>query len=136
MKASRRSARAVLFAASAALSLALSPNAFAGGSGLDGFDEDEDRGSPFFGEVKDIKSGKSVEDARVVAELSSGGASLVTRSDAEGRYRIAGFGKDINPDDVIISCTKEGYKSIDTIRNRLSNDPNAPIEVDCLIEKQ
>ncbi len=136
MKASRRSARSVLFAASAALSLALSPNAFAGGSGLDGFDEDEDRGSPFFGEVKDIKSGKSVEDARVVAELSSGGASLVTRSDAEGRYRIAGFGKDINPDDVIISCTKEGYKSIDTIRNRLSNDPNAPIEVDCLIEKQ
>ena len=108
----------------------------AGGAGLDDMQDDDDRGAPFFGEVKDVNSGQNVEDARVVAELTSGGASLVTRSDAEGRYRIAGFGKDTNTDEVIISCSKEGYKLIDTIRNRLSTDANAPIEVDCLFEKQ
>ena len=136
MNAPRSKTRAGIIVAAALLSLCWCSVANAGGAGLDGMDDDDDRGAPFFGEVKDIKSGLNVEDARVVAELTSGGASLVTRSDAEGRYRIAGFGKDTSPDDVIISCSKEGYKLIDTIRNRLSNDPNAPIEVDCLFEKQ
>ena len=136
MGGNRRTIRNSLAVAVSCLAFGWMTAAPAGGAGLDGMDEDDDRGSPFFGEVKDVKSGQNVEDARVVAELSSGGAALVTRSDAEGRYRIAGFGKDINPDDVIIACSKEGYKSLDTIRNRLSDDPNAPIEVDCLLEKQ
>src|SRR5215472_17351997 len=81
-------------ATGAALALAASP-ALGGGSGLDEQD-DADAGTPFFGFVKDLDArGKAIPDAKVVAEIKGGNASLVTRADAQGHYRIAGFGKDV-----------------------------------------
>lgn len=108
----------------------------AGGGSLDEMDTDVDRGSPFFGEARDIKSGNSIGGTRVVAELHTGGTSLVTRTDTTGHYRIDGFGKEINPDDVKISCSKDGFKLVDVVRNRLSQEPGAPVEVDCLLDTE
>jgi hypothetical protein len=107
-----------------------------GGSGLDEQD-DADAGTPFFGFVKDLDArGKGIPDAKVTAEIKGGNASLITRADAQGHYRLAGFGKDVNPDAVEISCTVNGYKLERTPRRKLSNDPGAPVQVDCLMVKQ
>ena len=120
-----------------ALALALAgPAAWAGGSGLDEAD-DADAGTPFFGFVKDLDArGRGIADAKVVAEIKGGNASLVTRADAQGHYRITGFGKDVDPSTVEINCTVAGYTLQRAARRKLSNDPGAPVEVDCLMTKQ
>src|SRR5215471_154881 len=121
----------------AALALALAGTAaWAGGSGLDEQD-DADAGTPFFGFVKDLDArGKGIADAKVTAEIKGSNASLITRADAQGHYRLAGFGKDVNPDSVAITCTVDGYTLERTPRRKLSNDPGAPVQVDCLMVKQ
>ncbi len=120
------------------LALALAAgDAWAGGSGLDEQDDAADAGTPFFGFVKDLDArGKGIADAKVTAEIKGGNASLITRADAQGHYRLAGFGKDVNPDTVEITCSVDGYKLDRTPRRKLSNDPGAPVEVDCLMVKQ
>ncbi len=123
--------------AATALALTLAANgARAGGSGLDEQDDAADAGTPFFGFVKDIDSRTGIPDAKVTAEIKGGNASLITRADAQGHYRLAGFGKDVNPDTVEITCIADGYKLDRTPRRKLSNDPGAPVEVDCLMVKQ
>ena len=128
-----RFARCAL-AAGLAISLC-GTQAWAGGSGLDEQD-DADAGTPFFGFVKNVSLGGTIPDAKVVAEIKGGNASLVTRADAQGHYRITGFGKDVDPNTVEVSCSVAGYKLDKAIRRKLSNDPGAPIEVDCLMSKQ
>jgi hypothetical protein len=116
--------------------LAVSGGARAGGMGLDEQD-DEEQGTPFFGFAKDIDArGKGLPDTKVVAEIKGGNASLVTRTDAQGHFRIAGFGKDVDPNTIEITCSKDGYKLQRAARRRLSNDPGSPVEVDCLMAKQ
>ena len=120
----------------AGITLAVSGGAWAGGTGLDERDEDE-AGTPFFGFAKDLGlRGKGIADTKVVAEIKGGNASLVTRADAQGHYRITGFGKDVDAATVEITCSKEGYRLERAARRKVSNDPGAPIEVDCLMTKQ
>ncbi len=91
-------------------------------------------GPPFFGFVRDA-SGSAVGDARVTATVKSGGA-LVTTSNSIGVYKIAGFAKSINPDDIVISCAKDGYKQANVLRRpNGSGDMKDPIEVDCVLQK-
>jgi hypothetical protein len=54
-----------------------------------------------------------------------------------GLYKIPGFGKDVNPDDVAISCAKDGYKQANINRHpHPAGDMKDPIEVDCFLQKQ
>jgi hypothetical protein len=108
----------------------------AGGGSLDDNDEGQNAGTPFFGFVKDVDHGNVLNDAKVTAELKNGSASLVTRSDSQGHYRITGFGQDVDPNQVDIACSKDGYKLHRAVKRRLSNDAGAPVEVDCLMVKQ
>jgi hypothetical protein len=117
------------------LTIGLAGLAWAGGSGLDEQD-DADAGTPFFGFVKNVTLGGTIPDAKVTAEIKGSNAALITRADVQGHYRLSGFGKDVNPDNVAITCTVDGYKVTRTPRRKLSNDPGAPVEVDCLMEKQ
>jgi hypothetical protein len=110
--------------------------AFAGGVGF----TDEEMtsagdGPAFFGFVR-LVDGPGVADAKVTAELKNKGA-LVTRTDILGVYKIPGFGKDINPDDVIISCAKDGYKQANVRRRpHAAGDTKDPVEVECYLQKQ
>lgn len=122
----------LVIAAAAALALIsiISPPVWPGGSG----DEDEQRQdvASYFGFVKDA-GGKIIPDAKVKAELKGRGA-LVTRTNALGMYKIPGLIKDISPNDVTISCSKEGYRQIRTFR-RTPQNAKPPIQIECTMQR-
>jgi hypothetical protein len=92
-------------------------------------------GPSFFGFVR-LVDGPGIADAKVTAELKSRGA-LVTRTDIMGVYKIPGFGKDVNPDDVIITCAKDGYKQANVVRMpHDAGDTKDPVEIECYLQKQ
>jgi hypothetical protein len=95
----------------------------------------DDEGPSYFGFVREV-DGPGVSDAKVTAALKDSGA-LVTRTDIMGVYKIPGFGKDINPDDVTISCAKDGYTEANVLRRpRDNSDAKDPIEVECYLKKK
>src|SRR3954454_22479439 len=96
----------------------LSTAVWAGGSGFgDDDDAGEDEGPAYFGFVKD-SSGATVPDAKVTVAVKDRGG-VVTRTDALGAYKVPGFGKEISPNDVDVSCEKQGLKQTRTLRRPL-----------------
>lgn len=112
--------------------LALANAAWAGGGGF-GTDEDSDQdsGPAYFGLVKD-KDGKSVADAKITASIAKSNSTLVLHADSQGHFFIRGFDKSIDPNDVTISCSKEGYRETSGVKAP-SNSSAAPIEVICVM---
>src|SRR6476620_3965471 len=101
--------RRSLLAATVAGICILSTALWAGGSGFgDDDDAGEDEGPSYFGFVKD-GSGATVPAAKVTVAVKDRGG-VVTRTDALGAYKVPGFGKEVSPNDVEISCDKPGYK--------------------------
>ena len=113
--------------------IALPGLALAGGTGFGDDDSDDDNGPSYFGFVREV-DGPGVADAKVTAALKDRGA-LVTRTDIMGVYKIPGFGKDVDPKDIAISCAKDGYKETNVDR-RPSSDPKDPVEIECYLQKQ
>ena len=115
------------------LMLTISTPVWSGGSS-DEPDVHHDDGPSYFGFVKDSK-GKIVPDAKVTAEIKGRG-SVVTRSDKLGTYKLPGFGKEVSPNNVTISCSKEGYRQIRTFRRtQASKAPIVAIQVECTMER-
>lgn len=107
--------------------------AWAGGEMGDG-DKKGDEGPHFFGFVKD-DAGKPIPDAKVSAAIK-GGATYIMRTPKTGLYRFGGLSKTIKPDDVTISCAKEGYKQVRTFRRPTPKDKAAKaVETDCRMQK-
>jgi hypothetical protein len=105
-----------------------------GGSGDEGPDDHQDNVPSYFGFVKDA-SGKIVADAKVTAEIKGRG-SVVTRSDKVGTYKLPGFGKEIDPKNVLISCSKDGYRQIRTFRRTQPGKAAvAVVETECTLER-
>jgi hypothetical protein len=92
-------------------------------------------GTPYFGEAKDIKGLQPIEGVRFKAQLKSTFRFFLISTDDEGRFRRNGLGTDVNSDDVEVTCEKEGYRTVDLLRRRTSDKRNAPVEVECLMEK-
>ena len=113
----------------------LSTALWAGGSGFgDDDDVSEDEGPPYFGFVRDT-SGATLPDAKVTVAVKERGG-VVTRTDALGAYKVPGFGKEIDPKDVEISCEKEGFKQTRTLRRSLPPpDSKIPIETECTMQR-
>jgi hypothetical protein len=119
-----------------ALALARAGEARAGGGSF-GNDEDttgQDSGPAFFGFVKD-NDGDSLDDVKITVTVKNLNSSLILRTDSQGHYFVRGFDKSVNPDDVAIACTKDGYHEAHHVR-KPALDPGAPVEVDCILEKQ
>jgi hypothetical protein len=127
----RRSRIAAMVAAMCVVSTAL----WAGGSGFgDDDDAGEDEGPSYFGFVKD-GSGATVPDAKVTVAVKDRGG-VVTRTDALGAYKVPGFGKEVSPNDVEISCEKPGYKQNRILRRNLPPpDSKIPVETDCMMQR-
>lgn len=122
-----------VFVACVALGLGLPTVLWAGGS-MDEDEHNDDEGPSYFGFVRDTR-GLGVGDAKVTAELKGRGA-LVTRTNVLGTYKIPSFGKDVSPDDVTITCSKEGYQQTRVMRRTMPGaDPKAPIETECTLRR-
>jgi hypothetical protein len=121
-------ASAFAFGVAAAMPRAASAN------GIEFFEEDEseDRGLPFFGFVRE-PSGRLVSDAVITATIREMNSTLTARTDVLGHYRIPGFAKTVDPKNVEIGCSKQGYKQV-TVLPR-PTPPNTAIEIDCTLAK-
>jgi hypothetical protein len=119
-----------------AMSCGLSTALWAGGSGF-GDDDDHDHeneGPAYFGFVKDV-NGATIPDAKVTVAIKDRGG-VITRTDALGAYRVPGFGREINPSEVQISCEKPGYKQVRVFRRTAPNaDSQVPIETECTMQR-
>ena len=109
--------------------------AWAGGSGFgDDDDAGEDEGPPYFGFVKDA-NGATIPDTKVTVAVKDRGG-VVTRTDALGAYKVPGFGKEVEPTDVEVSCEKPGYRQARILRRRLpAPDSKIPVETDCFMQR-
>jgi len=107
---------------------------WSGGSDDEGPDAHQDDGPSYFGFVKD-SSGATMPDAKVTVAVKDRGG-VVTRTDALGAYKVPGFGKEIEPKDVEITCEKEGYKQTRILRRRLPPpDSKIPVETECIMQR-
>ncbi len=112
-----------------------SGNAWAGGAGFGDPDEHApDEGPHYYGFVRDER-GAAVSDARVTATHKT--LSLVTRSAATGAFRLRGFKNDIDPKQVTISCSKEGYAPLRVYRRPSPGGKSAKaVETECRLKRQ
>ena len=113
---------------------AISVAAWGGAAGFgDDNDTSAETGPSYFGFVRD-KNGATVPGATVTVAVKNHG-SVITRTDALGTYKVPGFGTDVNPKDVEISCDKQGYKQARVVRRSSpSNNPKIPIETECTLQ--
>jgi len=128
--------RASIASMSIGVTCILSTALWAGGAGFgDDDDNSEEEGPSYFGFVKDT-NGATVPDAKVTVGIKNRGG-IVTRTDALGAYKVPGFGKDVDPQDVEIACDKQGYKQLRTLRRMRSPnaDPKVPIETECTLQR-
>jgi hypothetical protein len=105
---------------------------YAGGS----FDDDEfkdDKSLTFYGFVRDTR-GLGVGDAKVTAEVKDQ-ASVTTRTDVLGVYKIRGISLDVKPQDVTISCSKDGYKVLRVLRRTEPGPDVKGFETECTLER-
>ena len=117
-----------------ALSLGLYASTAAWPGGEPDDHDHENDGPRFFGFVKDT-AGKTVRDAKVTADIKGLG-QVVTRTDATGVYKLPGFGKEIAPDRITISCSKDGYKQARILmRTPPTKKPAAAIEIECTLQR-
>jgi hypothetical protein len=124
--------RRALFAFAACLAVAAP--AFAGGGGFGADDDDNaNAGPPFLGIVQD-QDGKDIADARITVAVAKMNSTLVLRSDSVGHFFVRGFDKSVDPKDVTITCSKEGYGDATASAGPAAG--NAPIQVICVLKKQ
>src|SRR5215813_3003383 len=118
-----------------AMTCALSIAAWAGGAGFgDDDDNSEEEGPSYFGFVRDT-NGATVPDAKVTVGVKNRGG-IVTRTDLLGTYKVPGFGKEVDPKDVEVSCDKPGYKQLRVVRRSSpSIDPKIPVETECTLQR-
>jgi hypothetical protein len=92
------------------------------------------QGPAYFGFVRDT-SGGTIPDAKVTVGIANRGG-VVTRTDALGAYKVPGFGKEVDPGEVVVSCEKEGYKQIKVLRRNTPTALNIPIiETECTLQR-
>jgi len=74
----------------------------------------------FVGSARETGTLKPVPGVQIRAEV--GGRRILVRTNTEGVYRlIPNFGNDVTADSVVISCSKDGYETVEMSRRRLSD---------------
>jgi hypothetical protein len=108
--------------------------ALAGGELTDEDDiDDPDKTTGPYGFVKDTR-GAVVPEATVTVDIKNRG-QLVTQTNLLGAYKIPTFGIVIKPEEVTISCKKDGYKMVNATERLGITDPNGGFEVECVLQK-
>jgi hypothetical protein len=128
-------ARTARLAAALTLAAAMATGSARAGSDSEPHEHNPDEGPSYFGFVKDA-GGVPVRDAKVSASYKNS-LTLVTRTNATGAYRLNGFNKDVRPEDVAISCSKDGYKQARVFRYPVpKGKPVKSVETECRLQRQ
>jgi hypothetical protein len=109
-------------------------SAWAGGELTDDDHDDGDTTTGPYGFVKDTR-GNALPEAMVTVDIKNRG-QLVTQTNILGAYKIPTFGIDIKPEEVTISCKKDGYKQVSVVERQSIGDPGTGFEVECTMQKQ
>ena len=126
------STRNIALLAGLAVAVASGFSAWAGGDDYDAANDIEGRGPVYFGFVRDMR-GSPVSDARVVLQPRSG-EPLVLKSNVLGLYR-SHVNKDVRPDDINVSCDKNGYKQVRVARRNQPGATDMNIETNCTLQR-
>ena len=96
-------------------------------------ERDEDVGLAFVGSTRLIGTLAPVPEVMIKAEL--GNRRIMVRSNAEGVYKLVpNFGTDIKGDSVTISCSKDGFETVDVSRREISSSTAHELVVaECLL---
>jgi hypothetical protein len=119
------------------LAAVLPLHAWAGGELTDEDKEDDNGGDTTkgpYGFVKDTR-GATISEAVVTVDIKNRG-QLVTQTNLLGAYKIPTFGIEIKPEEVTISCKKDGYKQVSVVQRLSMAEPGAGFEVECTLQKQ
>jgi hypothetical protein len=73
-----------------------------------------------------------VQGVHVKAQFGEQQTSTYTND--EGSFKIPSFGKETVVDNVIITCARDGFRTLDISRRRLSSAADAPVVIECLLE--
>jgi hypothetical protein len=112
--------------------LALGAQAFAGGDDYDAANDTEGAGPAYFGFVRDQR-GAPVSDAQVFLTPKAG-QPVALKTNVLGLYR-SHVNKDTLPDEVAISCEKDGYKQDKVFRRTPPGAKDMFIETDCTLRR-
>lgn len=112
--------------------LALGAQAFAGGDDYDAANDTEGAGPAYFGFVRDQR-GAPVSDAQVFLTPKSG-QPVALKTNVLGLYR-SHVNKDTLPDDVAVSCEKDGFKQDKVFRRTPPGAKDMFIETDCTLRR-
>jgi|SRR5579871_136164 len=83
-------------------------------------ERDENFDVAFVGSARETGTLKPIPDVQVKAEM--GKWRIMVRTNAEGVYRLyPSFGSEVTADQIMISCAKDGYESVDVSRRKLSD---------------
>lgn len=96
-------------------------------------ERDEEATLAFVGSTRQIGTLAPVPGVMVQAEL--GKLRIMVRSNTEGVYKlIPSFGPEVKGDSVKISCSKDGYDTVDVSRREMSSKPAHELVVaECLL---
>ena len=96
-------------------------------------ERDEDVGLAFVGSAREVGTLTPMPGVLIKAELGS--RRILVRTNSQGVYKlIPNFGSDVAADSVTISCTKDGYETVDVSRRRLSSKAaNELVVAECLL---
>jgi hypothetical protein len=115
-----------------AMAAAGSVAARAGGDDYDAAKDTENLGPAYFGFVRDPR-GAPVPGAQVVLQPKTGDP-IVIKTNVLGLYR-SHVRKGVTPDDVAVSCAKDGYKQARVLRRTPPGAKDMFIETDCTLQK-
>lgn len=106
--------------------------AMAGGDDYDAMNDEEGKGPVYYGFVRDNR-GSPVADARVVLQ-PKGGEPTVLKSNVLGLYR-SHVNKGTRPDEISVSCDKNGYKQLNVARRNPPGSSEMNIETNCTMQR-
>jgi hypothetical protein len=117
------------------LAIVIPLSAWAGGELTDeDHDDASDTTTGPYGFVKDTR-GSTIPEATVTVDIKNRG-QLVTQTNVLGAYKIPTFGIEIKPEEVTISCKKDGYKQVNVQQRLGMGDGTGGFEVECTLQKQ
>jgi hypothetical protein len=99
---------------------------------LHGLQENPNMGSPYFGFARDAR-GRGVNGATVTITATATGETKSTTTNILGHYKLYGFDKSIDSEDVELTCSKDGFTQSALTRETMEDRPMQPVEANCTL---